>query len=77
MTESISIEFGALAPEILLQLKTQGISINGNDAELFEKMAYSIVFLHLHGIIPDSVRDNARKKIMKKISYAIHKVGAP
>jgi hypothetical protein len=69
---SISIEFGALAAPIKEQLKDQGISLEDDISERFEKIAYSIVFLHLQGIIPDSVRDSARKKLMKKISIAIH-----
>lgn len=73
MTE-ITIEFGALVRPIKTQLKDQGITIPDKDAERFEKIAYSIVFLHLQDIIPDSVRDNARKKLMNKISSAIHQV---
>jgi len=70
----ISIEFGALVRPIKTQLKDQGISIPDDDCKRFEEIAYSIVFLHLQDIIPDSVRDVARKKLMKKISVAIHKV---
>ena len=72
MNESISIEFGALARPIKTQLKDQGIVITDKDCERFEAIAFSIVLLHLQDIIPDSVRDNARKKLMKKISVAIH-----
>lgn len=64
---TITIEFGALSEPIAEQLKKQGINIPEKDGERLEKIAYSIVLLHLHGIIPDSVRDSARKKLMKKI----------
>ena len=77
MTDSILIEFGAMARPIKSQLESQCIILPEKDTERFEEIAYSIVFLHLQDIIPDSVRDNARKKLMKKISNAIHKVGVP
>jgi len=73
----ISIEFGAMVRPIKKQLEEQGITLPENDVARFEEIAYSIVFLHLQDIIPDSVRDNARKKLMKKISMAIHSKGAP
>lgn len=68
----ITIEFGALVRPIKSQLESQGILLPEKDTKRFEEIAYSIVFLHLQDIIPDSVRDNARKKLMKKISVAIH-----
>lgn len=77
MKEPISIEFGALVRPIKVQLKDQGVDLPEKDVERFEEIAYSIIFLHLQDIIPDSVRDNARKKLMGKISAAIHKAGAP
>ncbi len=70
----ISIEFGALVAPIGKQLQKQGISIPEKDAERLEKIAHAIILLHLNNMIPDSVRDNARKKLMKEISIAIHKV---
>jgi hypothetical protein len=72
---TISIVFGALAERIDSQLEKQGIVIPKEDADRLEKIAYSIVFLHLQDIIPDSVRDAARKKLMKKISSVIHSKG--
>ena len=68
----ITIEFGALVRPIKAQLEGQGVYLKENELKRFEEIAYSIVFLHLQDIIPDSVRDNARKKLMKKISAAIH-----
>jgi hypothetical protein len=73
MTDQFTITFGALAPPIGKQLKEQDIVISIDDEDRFEKIAWSITHLHLHNIIPDSVRDNARKKLMKKISMCVHK----
>jgi hypothetical protein len=68
---TLTIEFGALVRPIKAQLKEQGITLPDDDTERLEEIAYSIVFLHLQDIIPDSVRDNARKKLMKKIVQVI------
>ena len=74
---SISIEFGALVKPIGKQLKEQGITISKFDTERFEKIAYSITFLHLQDIIPDSVRDKSRQKLIKKISNVINGMVRP
>jgi hypothetical protein len=69
----VIIEFGALVEPIAEQLKKQGITIPEADSERFQKIAWSIILLHLHGIIPDSVRSSAQKKLMKQIVAAIEK----
>ena len=71
--KTISIEFGALVKPISEQLENQGIVLSENDRKRFDEIAQAIVFLHLQDIIPDSIRDNAHKKLMKQISEAIHK----
>lgn len=75
MTEekTFSIEFGALAPKISEQIVQQGLTIPENRGKAFDDIAHAIVLLHLHGIIPDGVRDSARQKVMKQISKEIHK----
>ena len=72
--DKFTITFGALAEPIGDQLEEQGVSIPKKDEDRFEKIAWSITHLHLNDIIPDSVRDNARKKLMKKISVSVHRV---
>jgi hypothetical protein len=74
MTNQFAITFGALAEPIGDQLEEQGITISKQNEDRFEKLAWSITHLHLNDIIPDSVRGNARKKLMKKISRCVHKV---
>ncbi len=73
MTDDISIVFGALAPKISEQLTAQRVVISENRAKAFDDLAWSLVLLHLHGLIPDSVRDSARKKMMKQIITEIRK----
>jgi hypothetical protein len=70
---SFSLEFGAMVRPIGTQLKDQGIVLSEKDTKRFEEIAWSITFLHLQDIIPDSVKDTARKKLMKQISFAITK----
>lgn len=71
----LSIEFGALVKPIKEQLKNVGILIPDVDADRLEEIAHSIVFLHLQDIIPDSVRDKARKKLMARIVSVIRTHG--
>lgn len=72
---TLSIEFGALSEPIAEQLKKQGISIPQERSDILEKIAYSLVFLHLHGIITDSARDNSCRKLIKKIVASIKETG--
>jgi hypothetical protein len=62
----------ALVKPIKEQLAAQGITISEQDASRFERIADAIILLHLQDIIPDSTRDKAREKLMKRISKAIH-----
>lgn len=71
--KNISIEFGALVKPISEQLKTQGIEVK--NAERLDHLADAIVDLHLNHIIPDSVRDKAREKLMKIIVSEIQNGG--
>ena len=70
---NISIEFGALAKPIGEQLRAQSVELAPGKAERFEEIAHAITMLYLNGMISESVRDNAGKKLMKQISSEIHK----
>jgi len=72
MTESITLVFGALVKPIGEQLSAQSVELAPEKIERFEKMAHAITMLYLNGMIPESARDNARKKLMKQISKEIH-----
>ena len=71
---TISIEFGAMVPSIKQQLEKQGIDLPEPFATRFEEIAWSITFLHLQNIIPDSVRDKSREKLMKNIVSELRKM---
>lgn len=66
-----SIEFGALVPKISEQIAKQGLTIPESRGRAFDKIAHVIVLLHLHGIIPDSVRDSSYQKLMKQIGKEV------
>jgi hypothetical protein len=74
---TFEIEFGALAKPIGEQIAAQGFTVPKETAERFEKIAHSIILLHLQDIIPDSTRDNALKKLMRKISIVIQQPICP
>ncbi len=63
----IEIHFGTTADTISKQLYNQGIHLPEETCCPLQRCADSIIMLHLHGLIPDSVRDSARKKLMNKL----------
>lgn len=73
--KTISIEFGALSDDLSKQLALQKITLPENDAEFLERLRKSITLLKLHGLIPESIANKARHKLMKKIMEAIDKRG--
>jgi len=63
------VEFGWGAPP----MGTQHPVIPAEAAEHFDKDNMAVVRLHLRGLITDSQRDAAFKKLTKKIGTAIRK----
>ena len=72
---TLSIEFGCLCKPIGEQLESQGIEIPESEAKLLNDIAQQIIFLHLQDIIPDSARDSANKKLMKRIVSVVKEEG--
>lgn len=78
MTEKmISIEFGALSKPLKEQLAEQGISLPEKDEAFLRRLMESITLLKLHGLIPESIANKARSKVMKKIMKTIDDAGVP
>lgn len=65
----VEIHFGALCDPIIKQLESEGY-LSKKDSERLQAIADAIVMLHIHGIIPDSIKASAQKKLMKKIAEA-------
>ena len=72
---TLSIEFGYLCKPIGEQLEAQGIEIPESDAKLLDDISQQIIFLHLQDIIPDSARDSANKKLMRRIVSVVKREG--
>lgn len=66
MSEKLSIQFGALAPSLSVQLK--GCGVPRKDLNRFQRQAEAIVLLWLGGLIPDSVARSAQNKLAKSIT---------
>ena len=67
----LKIEFGCLADPIEDQLRRQGCHIpDPAEAERVSHLAHSLNHVSIHGLIPDSARARALKKLMKMICKA-------
>jgi hypothetical protein len=67
---SYQIAFGALADDIEDQLKPQGLTL-GSRASMIHRAAENISYLAIHGLLTDSEKDRARKRLMKEIKAAV------
>jgi hypothetical protein len=71
----IGIHFGAMAPPLKEQLKE--FNLDDNSLEHFQKDAEAIVRLAIRGIIPDSVKSSANKRLLKNIVRKIEATSPP
>ena len=65
----ISLHFGAMAAPLSEQL--QGCDIDTNDLNHFQKDADAIVRLAVRGLITDSTKTSAHRKLIKNIARSI------
>ena len=63
MDKVIEIHFSFFAPKISEQLKNQGFLFNEQNVKEFEDAADSILDLNLMGILNDTEKDKAIKKL--------------
>ena len=61
---NISLSFGVLRPKFSTQLKQQGYELKNK--EKWDKIVFSVVYLHIHDILTDSRYDECLNRIMKK-----------
>jgi len=66
---TISLHFGALVPQLKEQL--EGYGVDSTDIEHFQKDADAIVRLAIRGLIPDSTKITANRRLMRNIVKAI------
>lgn len=67
---AFQITFGALAGDIEDQLRPQGLTL-GSRASMIHRAAENISYLAIHGLLTDSEKDRARKRLMKEIKVAV------
>lgn len=65
MSDKLSIQFGALAPSLSVQLK--GCGVKRADLGRFQRQAEAIILLWMAGLIPDSVQRSAQNRLAKEI----------
>ena len=61
------VEFGWSAPPMAEQFPT----LSAKEAQKFDALNKAIIMCHLHGLIPDSVRDSAIRKCSRQIGSAL------
>ena len=63
----LQLRIGALSPPITDQLDEQGVLYDAEEAEWWEKWAFAIVNMAIHGIITDSERQRITQRLFKRI----------
>lgn len=63
--DEIRFEYGAFGEKLENQANKQGYTL-GEDAELLDKLMYSLNMVRIHGLITDSQADKAYQKLHKK-----------
>lgn len=71
MSTTLEVNFGALAPALLDQVREQGFDLPEFSADGLQACATAIVRLHLREILSDSEVKRARSRLMKQISAAV------
>lgn len=67
----LSISFGALADPIKKQIEAAGLSISKREADLLQRDAEAITRCYIRGLIPDSVAERARMRLLKNIGNSL------
>ena len=68
MSATIEIALGSLAEDIADQLTAAGYAFDEHEVYRMQGDAHAISRLYVRGLISESVRDCARRKLMKRIA---------
>ena len=75
MSVSYGLTFGAMADDIEVQLRRQGLTLGSKDSEhRIQRWADEITSLGIHELLTNSERDRARKRLMKVIRPLVRPV---
>lgn len=68
----MTVEFyhGALSDPYEQQANEQGFTL-GEEKELLEKLGFSLVLAHIHGLLPDGEYSKALARLQKKLVRAL------
>lgn len=69
--ETIGIHFGALSPSVWEQLSEQGFTADEKDLKHWDQDAQAITRLHLRGMLTDSQKQAAQKKLFNRIKKGV------
>lgn len=69
--KEFSITFGALSPTIVKQLANQGLKIKSGYARRIQRLADAITLLAVSGVLSDTEKVRARRRLMGKIRAVI------
>lgn len=71
MSETLSINFSAMAPTLSKQLKAQGLELEKTTVSKYQSLAHSITMLSIHGFLSKKQSDTFRKKLFNQIRTSI------
>ncbi len=70
-----SIELGALSPKLSQQLK--GCRIRPERLRILDKLADSVTWCYLHGLITDAESERARHRLIRKVQEELDRSRTP
>lgn len=78
MSRSFSLSMGALADDIEVQLRQQGLTLGDrSDADRIQRWANEISSLGIHGLLTEAERDRARKRLRREIRLLVRPLPLP
>lgn len=69
---SITIQFGALAPSIAVQLTTQKLPFDDKKVKLYERLKESMTLLYFQNLLNDSEFEKVRNKLFTQIKKHVN-----
>jgi|WetSurSiteA1Bulk_404760.scaffolds.fasta_scaffold09158_9 hypothetical protein len=69
------VHFGVMVPDLKEQFKKQKVEAKDkSDVDIWQACANGIELLAIRGVIPDSVRQKARMKLLKIIAKGVRRI---
>lgn len=68
---TFSLTFGCMVEPLKKQIEKQGFSLSDFEMDKFEKINKCLLFLKLHGILPESVLNRGFDNLLNEIKSSI------